>query len=263
LNEQAPEIERDGPTAVYQQLANHLLGLIDERNPGDRFPTEEELIEAFGLSRTTVRRSMQMIVDRGLVVRRQGKGTFVTGSRPIQSANTLAPFVESFTAAGIRPTVHLQTFSWLSSSDPLPEGLEGRGASFLLARRLYESDGTPLAVAEIYLPRHIGAEVTLADIEQHPIYQVLKERLGRDPRQARLRVTMQEPPEHIAALLDVAGLSHVARLERTTDDSSGEFLEYTMTHIHPDAFELVADVAAMVPSDISYTFDTGGGGVSP
>lgn len=252
------EIERDSHEAVYMQLARHLISEAEQASPGDRFPTEEELIEAYGLSRTTVRRAVQLVVDQGLLIRRQGKGTFVTGSRPIQSATKLVPFVESFTVAGIRPTVRLREFTWIHDLEAVPASIRDKSASFLLVRRIYESEGTPLAVAEIYMPREIGAGVTLAEIEQHPVYQVLQESLGKELREAQLRVTMQEPPEHIATMLGAEDLLYVPRLERFTEGARGDFLEYTVTYIHPDAFELTADVAAELPPEISYTFDTGG-----
>lgn len=249
------EIDRDSHEAVYLQLARHLIAQTAKAKPGDRFPTEEELIEAFGLSRTTVRRAVQMVVDQGLVIRQQGKGTFVTGSRPVQSATKLVPFVESFTTAGIKPTVHLREFTWLQQPENLPREIRGKSASFLLARRLYESEGTPLAVAEIYLPREIGGQISLSDIERHPVYQVLQQRLGKELREAQLRVTMQQPPEYIAELLGVEEGLYVPRLDRVTEDRLGEFLECTITHIHPDAFELTAEVAAELPPNISYTFN--------
>jgi len=252
------DIERDSHEAVYLQLARHLIAEAGRAKPGARFPTEEELIDAYGLSRTTVRRAVQLVVDQGLLIRRQGKGTFVTGSRPVQSVTKLMPFVESFTSAGIRPVVKLRAFTWIHDLEDVPDAIRDHSTSFLLVQRIYESEGNPLAVAEIYMPHEIGAGVTLAEIERHPVYRVLQETLGKQLREAKLRVTMQEPPEHIAAMLGVEDLQYVPRLERFTEDAQGEFLEYTVTHIHPDAFELTADVAAELPPDVSYSFDTSG-----
>lgn len=251
------EIQRDSHQAVYLQLAEKLLDLARTAPAGARFPTEEELIEQYSLSRTTVRRAVQMVVDEGLVIRQQGKGTFVTGSRPVQSATKLVPFIESFTTAGLSPIVHLRAFTWIQDEERIPAEIRGLSTSFLMVRRLYESEATPMAVAEIYLPREIGAQVSLLDLEQHPVYQVLQQRLGKSLREAKLRVTMRQPPEHIAEMLGVDEFIYVPRLVRLTEDSSGEFIEATVTHIHPDAFELSAEVAATLPTDISYTFNTG------
>ena len=244
---------------MYLQLARHLVSQATTATTGDRFPTEEELIETYALSRTTVRRAIQMVVDEGLVVRQQGKGTFVTGSRPVQSATKLIPLVESFTTAGLKPTVHLREFTWIQQDDVIPNEIRQRSTSFLFARRLYESEGTPMAVAEIYLPKEIGAQVSLQDIELHPVYQVLQQKLGKSLRQARLRVTMHQPSEDIADLLGVAEQLYVPRLVRITEDENGEFIESTVTHIHPDAFELSAEVAATLPPDLSYTFNAARG----
>ncbi|PRA06912.1 GntR family transcriptional regulator [Arthrobacter sp. MYb229] len=250
----ANAIKRDSPVAVYAQLAVQLGDELDGMSPGDRFRTEEDIIKESGLSRTTVRRAVQQLVEQGLLIRRQGKGTFVLGNRPVQSVTKLAPFVESFTAAGICPSVSLQAFAWLDSKEEVPERIRELSDSFLLARRIYSADGLRVAVAEIYLPWNIGAEVTIADLQNHPVYQVLQEQVGKTFKTAQLQVTLVPPREEIRVLLDVSELTYVPRLQRMTFSDTGEFLECTVTHFLPEAFELQAEVATEIPQNISYTF---------
>lgn len=248
-------LERESPVAVYLQLAQHLTDQVESMDPGDRFKTEEELIDSFGLSRTTVRRAVQQLVDRGLLVRRQGKGTFVTAKRPIQSATRLAPFVESFTAAGIKPTVKLETYQWLSGQDGVPERIRGRSESYLFLRRIYSAEGSPYSVADVYLPADVGRHVSLADVELHPIYQVIQESVGKKLHHARLRITLQRPPAPIAAFLGVEDMPYIPQLVRETYSEAGEFLECLVAHFHPKAFELEAEVSADIPPAVAYTFD--------
>lgn len=63
---------------LYGQLVDLLCQKIDnEMEPGDMLPSERDLSETYGLSRTTVRLAMRELEDMGLVTRRHGKGTFV------------------------------------------------------------------------------------------------------------------------------------------------------------------------------------------
>lgn len=66
-------LERNSPVAVYQQVADVLADHVSRLEPGARIPTEESLMEEYGISRTTVRKAMETLVAKGLLVRRQGK----------------------------------------------------------------------------------------------------------------------------------------------------------------------------------------------
>jgi GntR family transcriptional regulator len=95
--------------AKYQQIADRLRDQIDSGvlQPGERLPSEPDLVRQFDASRNTVRLALALLTNQGLVVTRQGLGTFVTEparpftallSRvatqpPVQSASTVLPEV--------------------------------------------------------------------------------------------------------------------------------------------------------------------------
>jgi len=66
--------------AKYQQIADRLRDQIDTGTlqPGERLPSEPDLVRQFDASRNTVRLSLALLTNQGLVVTRQGLGTFVT-----------------------------------------------------------------------------------------------------------------------------------------------------------------------------------------
>ena len=70
-------------------------------------PPEEGLIERFKVSRTTVRKAIQNLIERGLVEVRRGKGTFVTQPRITQELTELTGFVEDMQALRRTPTARL------------------------------------------------------------------------------------------------------------------------------------------------------------
>ena len=75
-------IERESPIPLYYQLKQLLVERIkhNELQPGDIFPTEEQLQKKYQLSRTTVRQALKELEIEGLISRHRGRGTFV--SRP-------------------------------------------------------------------------------------------------------------------------------------------------------------------------------------
>lgn len=65
---------------LYQQIVDHLVERIEQNllRPGDQIPTEQEISEAFGVSRITAVRAVKELETKGLVTRTKGKGSFVT-----------------------------------------------------------------------------------------------------------------------------------------------------------------------------------------
>ncbi|BCW59500.1 GntR family transcriptional regulator [Paenarthrobacter nicotinovorans] len=239
-------LERDSPVAVYQQVADVLTDQVSRLEPGSRIPTEESLMDEYGISRTTVRKAIETLVVKGLLVRRQGKGTFVMAQRPVKMLNRLAPFMETFTAAGMKTVKGLIEYKWMEKDRTVPAKLVSDDNLVLVIRRSYSSAGWPYAIAEIFIPSHIGRHISLADAERNSIYQVIQDRTLKPLQRAEITVTMHEPPEHLADALNVRGFAMVPRLERTTLGAHGEVLECTVTYFHPKGFEIRAEVATDV-----------------
>ena len=74
-------LDQKASTPLYEQLKNAIRKEIDEKkySSGDRMPSEAELEKLYNVSRITVRRAIKELCDEEVLVRRQGKGTFVIG----------------------------------------------------------------------------------------------------------------------------------------------------------------------------------------
>ena len=87
-----PLIDPSSATPLYAQveavLASDIAG--GTLPAGSQLPTENDLIERFGVSRPTVRRAVQNLVSRGLVEIQRGKGTYVTRPKITQELTTLS-----------------------------------------------------------------------------------------------------------------------------------------------------------------------------
>src|SRR6201982_3070728 len=94
---------------LYERVESVLAGDIAGGSlpPETQLPPEDGLIERFKVSRTTVRKAIQNLVERGLVEVRRGKGTFVTQPKITQELTELTGFVEDMLALGRTPTAHL------------------------------------------------------------------------------------------------------------------------------------------------------------
>jgi DNA-binding GntR family transcriptional regulator len=80
-----PVFDRASVVPLYEQAADYVASQIEsgELVPGQKFPDQRELAEEWEIAYQTVRRTMRELQERGLVVSRVGKGTFVA-PRPDQ-----------------------------------------------------------------------------------------------------------------------------------------------------------------------------------
>ena len=80
------DLVRDTAVPLYLQIAQDIKGKIDreEIHANDRIPTEAELSKVYGVSRITIRKALEILVDEEILVRRQRLGTFVSDKKTVE-----------------------------------------------------------------------------------------------------------------------------------------------------------------------------------
>ncbi len=151
---QQPISRGDGPVPLYYRLESRLRELVDSRSltPGEVLPPEGRLERIYGVSRITVRRAIEQLSRDGLVVARQGVGTFVSDGPRID-----VPCLVSFTTValqrGDRPSSRLLEFGEVADVEPAAGALGlAAGESMFLLRRLRLLNGQPVFMSSAHLP---------------------------------------------------------------------------------------------------------------
>lgn len=85
--ESVPDFSSDGPELIYVAVANYVAARISagELQPGERLEPERDLAAKYGVAYLTVRRAMQELRERGLIVTVQGRGTFVARDAGVET----------------------------------------------------------------------------------------------------------------------------------------------------------------------------------
>lgn len=98
---------------LYVHLATLLRDKIENQTykPNSQIPTELDLSEEYNVSRITIRKAIESLVDEGLLVRRQGKGTFVTDGMTVRTAFPFTFFNEACKNSGKEPKTVLLKYS--------------------------------------------------------------------------------------------------------------------------------------------------------
>ena len=145
---------------LYRQLTDQLRLEVARLQPGARIASEPELALAHSVSRFTVTKAVEALVDEGLVVRRQGKGTFVAAPPLKRAPIHLRSFTEAVMAEGRQPTSDLLSFGPVDWRVGFPYD---PSESLIGLERLRRVDGTPIAIHRSVLSAALVAETGLTE----------------------------------------------------------------------------------------------------
>jgi len=226
---------------LYQQLQRALRQAIETRilSPDDALPPERDLATDFAVSRITVRKAIDGLVNEGMLVRRQGSGTFVC-TRVEKNFSKLTSFSEDMRARGRNPRS-----VWLrrSSGTVTPEE----------SLTLRSSPGTPVyrfhrirfayeAPMSIEYATVLASCLSSLDSVESSLYEAL-ERAGNRPVRAlqRLRAVLftAEQAELLQAKERDAGLL----VERLGFLKDGSAVEFTQSYYRGDIYDFVAELS--------------------
>ncbi|MHB1666599.1 GntR family transcriptional regulator [Thiomonas sp.] len=242
-------LQRDSAHALYEQIADRLRDYIASHNQlGMQLQTDDALMQRYSVSRSTVRKAVQRLVDEGVLFRRRGKGTFVSQPVPkiVHSLDRLAPFFETFRQVGADLHTEVIDFFWEESPD-LPPELDAWERPVFTFLRLYRSRGIPHALTRVRVPCEIGRHLSRADFESTPIYEVLQSKLGLQVTKADNLVSCQQPSASISRLLGLSQSSFLLVLDRISRDKSGAPIEMTTHFLRPDVYQLSVSLTTGVP----------------
>ncbi len=201
----------------YQEIAEELRRQIGagELAPGRLLPSEADLSAAYGASRITVRKALDLLRDDGLLESRQGFGWFVPADPLRQSLGRLGTIEAQLAERGIESTRQILDFGFVVAPAAVRKALGVRRV--LEVRRLNLADGEPFARVTVWCPESLGKRLSLADVERQPFYELLDEQLGGATQTIGAGVASKAD----AALLGIPAGAPVLMCRRTTCDRSG------------------------------------------
>lgn len=228
----------------YQQIADELRARVEagEYGAGRLLPSEAELSTTFGASRVTVRRALEVLRDEGLVDSRQGFGWFVAADPVRQSLGRLGTIESQLAAEGITSERRVLDFRFIKAPARVRDLL---GADTVLrVRRLNLADGEPFALVTVWCPEQYGAELSRADVERQPFYELMGVQIGGAVQ--TIAAAAASPAQ--AELLGIPAGSPVLRCERITR-SVDDRPVLVSEHVFPSHLtEFVVDLPHAEPS---------------
>jgi DNA-binding GntR family transcriptional regulator len=229
-------VNRSSPVPLYFQVAEQLERAIFDGllAPGDRIANEVALAEELGLSRPTMRQAIQLLVDKGMLVRKRGVGTQVVHP-PIKRTVELTSLYDDLTRTGhlleTRVLVHelVEADETAASRLRVPEG-----SLVWRLDRLRSVDGQPLALMCNMVPEPI-TDLSGVDFTGTGLYQHFRSE-GIHLRVAHQTISARRAESGEARLLGGRKGDPVLTMERTSFDDSGRAVEYGRHLYRPDLY---------------------------
>lgn len=229
-------LDRSGPIPLYYQIANIIEAAIADGTmpPGSRLENEVSLGTRLGISRPTIRRAIQELVSKGMLVRRRGIGTQVV-QRAVTRKVELTSLYEDLQHDAKHPTTELLSREMIPADTATAEALGVPESSDVLhIRRLRFADGVPLAVLDNSLPPAF-ASISEADLQGRGLYQLVRAR-GTQISVAHQRIGARAATPEERRLLDIPAHGAVLTMERTAYDNNGRPIEFGRHCYRPDLY---------------------------
>jgi DNA-binding GntR family transcriptional regulator len=233
-------VDRTSPIPIYFQVATQLQKLIesDVIPVGTRFENEVDLAERLGVSRPTMRRAMQYLVERGMVVRKRGVGTQVVHPK-VRRTIELSSLYDDLAKSGRAPSTVVRSFVIGPASLGVAAELgiaEGDDVSHF--ERVRYADGEPLAIMTNSIPCAV-AKLDRESLERHGLYNLLRAG-GNEPRIATQVIGARIATAADARILQERRGAALLTMTRTAFDAMGRVVDFG-THVYRAdryAFEL-------------------------
>lgn len=241
------QIDRDAIEPIYVQIATQFRARIKARlwPAGYRLRAEDELASDLGVARGTLRRAIQDLVDEGLLIQVQGRGTFVTDGPGSSGSRTITKAGLSSGGLLLREGVELETKVIARRIDIVPAAGAFPGGDVLNVRRLRSLAEGPDAVldSQVLLAAADGVgDISVDEIESGPFYELLKQKFGLVFSSAERFYVATAAEGEIAALLGVPVGFPILEFQQFNFVDGAGCVEYShiwlRTDLHPHAITL-------------------------
>lgn len=237
-----PNLEASAFSALplYTQIKEALRAKILDGSYAvhQRLPSENDMINAFGVSRITVRQAISDLQKEGLLYKIHGKGTFVAMPKVSQELTHLQGFGEAMQPLGHETFSQVLGLSLVKASPLICAKLNlAEGARVIELRRVRYLDRKPISVDVSYLEAEMGSKLSKAGLRDRDLFSLLENELGHRLHSADVEIDATSAGPDIAPHLKVELKSPILRIERLTYASRKKPVVFEYLHYRAESFK--------------------------
>jgi GntR family transcriptional regulator len=250
-------VDRSNPLPLWAQVLADLTARLAAGDFAERFPTDQELVATYGVSRQTVREAVRRLADEGVLARERGRGTRVRTLEFEHTPGTLEGLFHQVEAQGATQTSVVRVREQTTDAE-IARRLElPARAPLVHIERLRLADGEPLALDGSWLPARVARRLLDAPLTRAGLYDELARLCGVTivGGSERVRPVVPTAPERRALGIPqgVAGFA-IERLVR----SEREPVEWRLSLVRGDRYSLVVELSprGARPQPLPWTYES-------
>lgn len=225
-------INKQSSIPIYQQLKELLREHIEkELKPGDAIPTEPEIEKTYDVSRMTVRKAIDELVAEDLVVKKQGKGTFVQPPKITEEMGGITSWTEEMRQRGQEAETTGLEIKEISPSRKLTSELRlDKNEKVISLKRIRTIHEEPIAIMVNYLRAKFIPGFIKSGLQKESLYEHIESVYGIYLDKANELIQAREATELEAEALNIspyASVLHITRVSYLPNDVPFELVEMT------------------------------------
>jgi GntR family transcriptional regulator len=234
-------LDRASPLPLWAQIVADLRVQMAAGAFDERFPTDEELTDAYGVSRQTAREAVRRLQAEGLVERHRGRGSTLTRPMLEQPLATLYSVSLTVSEHGLVDRNEIIAAERRPACGWVADGLHVKeGAPAVFLERLRFAGEEPLSLERSWLPSPLADGLLSADLEHGPLYVALRETCGVQITSGSERISPVIPASADRACLRMPARTAAFLVERLAL-SGAQPVELRQSTVRGDRYRFVAE----------------------
>lgn len=216
---------------LHYQIADYLMYMLKkgELDRNKMLPTEEKLTEMFDVSRTTIRKALDHLLQKGYIQRKQGKGTFWTESIGAIRKEKLSGINRQIFAVQEATTVKVLSRKQVKTDSEIEEFF-GNSNDVLAFKRVRYIGREPMSYTINFLPVEIGERISKKQLEHYTMLESLETVAKINLGTIHHEVEITRADSEISELLKVAALDPVLTIKTSVYATDNNPVEVVWTH---------------------------------
>ncbi|HES4263081.1 TPA: GntR family transcriptional regulator [Streptococcus pyogenes] len=224
---------------LYLQIVDALeVKIRKSMTANDKLLSERELSDLYGVSRITIRLALKELELRGLIYKKQGKGTYVSGIKePATDLSSTYSFTEQMKKMGKMPKTEILSFEQYQVTPYLSGLLEiDVDTDVFELERLRIADDMPLMFERSYIPAQPFQGLSIADLKRKALYDIFAKDYQETIRLAEEEFYASIALDYEADLLEIKKGDPVLHIIRKTYNDKNILIEFTFSIARSDQF---------------------------
>jgi GntR family transcriptional regulator len=223
-------IDFESHIPYYHQLLEIIKLKIKDGTwaPGDRIPSEAELCDTYGVSRTVVRQALRELESESIITRRKGKGTFVAKPKISEGLiQKLTGFYQDMTEHGLEPGTKVLFQQIVPANQKIARYLDVPiGTDIVDIKRLRFIHDEPIQLVTTYIPRHLSPDLVDVELSNRSLYAYLETENGIKIARGIRYIEAVLANKEEAELLEIDEGDPLIMLDSVSYTETGQAIEY-------------------------------------